>query len=192
MKFAIFKLIVCIFTFVETLNEKIKRLRKEKGLSQLELSSEIGISQTAYASIESGKTKSVTIEIGKGLSKILNVDFGVLFDVDINNNASLISELKKENERLKQDLDVYRNIYQILKDKEMVSSPKMSNVKPNQFLGYNEKDLDDILLSSEERDEEFYKKLEHDHVLRMIFEEGLVSSGWALDVWKKFVSEHNK
>lgn len=190
LKIAICKLIVCIFTNVEDLNVKIKRLRKEKGLSQSELASKIGISQTAYASIESGKTKSVTIEIGKGLSKILNVDFGILFGVDIKDNTPYLEELVKENQRLKQDLDVYRNIYQILKEEKMVVSPLNSNTKSEPFLGYDDKDWDEIFLSIDERDEQFYKKLETDPFLRSIFEDGLVTPGWALDVWKKYKKDH--
>lgn len=88
------------------ISEKIKKLRKLKDLSQSEVANIINISQAAYAKIESGFTKSITIEIGKGIAKALDVSFNELFDIDapsasIDQTEKLIVEI----EALKKQLD---------------------------------------------------------------------------------------
>lgn len=62
-------------------SEKIKNYRKTKGISQIEMAKFIGISQAAYGKIESGFTKTVTIEVGKGIALALGVSFVELFDI---------------------------------------------------------------------------------------------------------------
>ncbi len=83
---------------METFNEKIKRIRKSRGLNQNEVCSQIGITQPSLASIEAGKTKSIAIELGKKIAIALNVSFNELFDIEISDNSKAINE---ENEQLK-------------------------------------------------------------------------------------------
>lgn len=101
------KLIVCIFAYMEQAILKIKQLRKEKGLSQFDVANRLGISQTAYASIESGKTKSISIQIGKGLAEVFDQDFNELFSVERKDNdqSHLIQELQKEIKALKEQIE---------------------------------------------------------------------------------------
>lgn len=112
MFFVVYKLIVYIFALMEQVNLIIKQLRKEKGLSQFDVANRLGISQTAYASIESGKTKSISVEIGKGLAEVLDQDFNILFGVERkeNDQTKLIENLKKEIETLKEQLEDKKNI----------------------------------------------------------------------------------
>ena len=65
----------------ETIGEKLKRIRKEKGYSQVNVAIWCGISQAAYAKIENGTTQNITIPIGKGISKALMIPFNELFEI---------------------------------------------------------------------------------------------------------------
>ena len=44
---------------------------------------EIEVSDTALSKIETGKTKSITIDLGKGIAKALDISFNELFFKDI-------------------------------------------------------------------------------------------------------------
>jgi transcriptional regulator with XRE-family HTH domain len=92
---------------MDKIGEKLKQLRKSKGLSQSQVAEASGLTQASYASIETGKTKSISIQVGKGLAKILDQDFNLLFDVDHkeNDQSRLIEELKKEIESLQRQLE---------------------------------------------------------------------------------------
>lgn len=90
-------------------SSKIKDIRVRKGLSQNEVATKIGISQAAYGKIESGFTKSISIEIGKGIARVLDVSFVELFEVESDEaNRRLIldqiDELETEISKLKKSL----------------------------------------------------------------------------------------
>jgi len=92
-----------IHTFVlMNYSDKIRELRKGKGISQTDMADLIGISQAAYGKIESGFTKSISIDIGKGIAKALNVSFGELFDVEDTNSE----DLKKQHEVWEKEMQV--------------------------------------------------------------------------------------
>ncbi len=52
-----------------SIGENIKRLRKEKNISQIVLAEKVGISQPMLAQIERG-TKTVTLPIGKLIAEV--------------------------------------------------------------------------------------------------------------------------
>lgn len=64
--------------------QRIKKLRLSKGLSQAEVAGACDISQSAYAKIESGKTKNITIDIGRSIAQFLGIRFMDLFDISYN------------------------------------------------------------------------------------------------------------
>jgi|SRR5665647_151443 len=66
----------------ESIGDKLKRIRKEKSLSQSNIAAYCGISQAAYAKIENGTTQNITIGIGKGIANALLISFNELFEVD--------------------------------------------------------------------------------------------------------------
>ena len=113
------------------ISEKIRNLRKIKNLSQAQVAEIVGISQAAYAKIDSGFTKSISIEIGKGISKALNIHFNELFDIEAtpqnqDETESLISEiegLKKQIEDIiknsrkdEQIIDLHKQLHSNLKN----------------------------------------------------------------------------
>jgi len=60
---------------MEILREKIKRIRKEKRLSQNELAEKAGVTRVAYNYFENGRTpaKSLTLIAAKGIAKALDM-----------------------------------------------------------------------------------------------------------------------
>jgi transcriptional regulator with XRE-family HTH domain len=91
---------------MESINEKIKRLRIESGVSKAEMARAAGLKQSSYSSIENGDTKSITIDVGKGFAKALNIPFTELFDIELSNgNAEIIEKLGAEVERLNNQLN---------------------------------------------------------------------------------------
>ncbi|MBW8334858.1 MAG: helix-turn-helix transcriptional regulator [Prolixibacteraceae bacterium] len=77
---------------METIGDKIKRLRKANGYSLMDLANMLDISDTAISKIETGKTKSITIDLGKGIAKALDVSFNELFEIE----SSKVSENEKD------------------------------------------------------------------------------------------------
>lgn len=94
---------------MEKIGEKIKQLRWSRGLNIMDLAARLDISGTALSKIETGKTKSITIALGKELAKALDISFNVLFEIEAtpqkqDQTENLISEiesLKKQIEELK-------------------------------------------------------------------------------------------
>lgn len=89
---------------METIGDKIKGLRKSKGLSLMDLANILSVSDTSLSKIETGKTKNVTVEFGKSLAKALNISFVDLFEIEVKANkeseilVSEIEDLKKKIE----------------------------------------------------------------------------------------------
>lgn len=83
---------------METLGEKIKRVRKSKGLSQKELAEKAGITQSALVAIEKNKTKNIFLEVAKGIAKALNVSFDFLYETDEENKIERFLEIIRQKE----------------------------------------------------------------------------------------------
>lgn len=93
------------------LGSKIQSLRKSKGLSLMQLATKLDVSDTALSKIETAKTTSITIELGKGIASALGVSFNELFEIEVFENK----ELNIENERLKgriKELEKVINLYE--------------------------------------------------------------------------------
>lgn len=91
---------------MESINEKIKRIRLETGVNQADVARSAGIKQSSYASIEKGDTKAISIEVGKGIAKALKISFNELFDIEVfDEKLELINKLAKEYEEAKQRTD---------------------------------------------------------------------------------------
>lgn len=94
---------------METLNEKIKRIRTERNVRPADIARFAGIKQSSYASIEKGDTKSISIEVGKGIAKALGMSFNELFEIEVADNSELlfaeIKQLKKRITELEEQLN---------------------------------------------------------------------------------------
>lgn len=85
------------------LSEKIRLLREAKGIRPADVARSAGIKQSSYASIEKGNTKSISIEVGKGIAEALRISFNELFDVEA--PAANTDNLLKNEELLKTKLE---------------------------------------------------------------------------------------
>jgi transcriptional regulator with XRE-family HTH domain len=145
---------------MESLNERLKKKRKEIGLSQTVVAELAGITQSAYAQIENGNTKSITIEAGKGIAKALGVSFTELFEIEISGTGAnesaaeleklrdlvkeqgkrieekdlVIEHLQRDNKWLKYENALYRilnNFIEIIQDELFILGVKEPEREPH-------------------------------------------------------------
>lgn len=95
--------------------QKIKQLRELKGISQKQVADEAGIKPSSYFNIENGKTQSISIEVGKGIARALDVAFNELFEIETKSDHY-------KNERIKELEDEVVRLTAALKKEEKVSS----------------------------------------------------------------------
>lgn len=102
------------------IGEKLKKIRIEKRLSQKQVAEICGITPAAYTFIENGTTKNITIEIGKGIAKALNVSFNELFEIEPNSNEieNFLNEIHNLNQIIE---DSSRQIEKLLKEKKEIT-----------------------------------------------------------------------
>jgi transcriptional regulator with XRE-family HTH domain len=86
---------------METIGEKIKSLRKGKGLSLMDLANILGISDAGLL-----KTKSITVDLGKKTSKALGISFNELFDIE-EDSTKLNEEIQKLKELVFESIGNY-------------------------------------------------------------------------------------
>lgn len=108
---------------METIGDKIKKLRNAKRLSLKELADRVNLSNTGLSKIETGKTKTVTIEIGKRLCEALDVSFNELFEILPDNQAGEknkieVETLRKRVSELEYTVDVTRKLDRFQKDSQ--------------------------------------------------------------------------
>ena len=74
------------------IHKKIKQIRVSKGIKQKQVADKAGIKPSSYFSIEEGKTKNISIEVGKGIARALDIPFTKLFEIE--DTGSEIEHLK--------------------------------------------------------------------------------------------------
>lgn len=100
---------------MSTISEKIKDLRKAKGLRQSEIANEIKVSRTAYVQVENGTTKNISLDMAIGIAKVLGVSFNELFEIEN-------PELEKTKKELEETKSLYNKQLAIEKDlKELLN-----------------------------------------------------------------------
>lgn len=82
------------------MGEVIRRLRKEKGLTQKELSKLVGISSTVLCQYETGARKPKIDKLDK-IAEVFNVSADYLRGNDVNESDNMISIPLTEYKRLK-------------------------------------------------------------------------------------------
>lgn len=163
------------------ISEKIRQLRKQKGLSQSKMAEVIGISQAAYAKIETGDTKSITIEIGKGIARALDVSFNELFEIETKGvNIELVEKLKSEIENFKRQLEEKSLLIDLLVNKIERTKDSLVSIMVEEFT-WEIKDIQEQISKSLTEDEqlELFNKLERiDRFFNMnkdrFFKEGIL------------------
>jgi len=83
---------------MDSLGNKLKKIRTENKLLQSDVAEMAGISRSTYILIENGTSKNISIETAKGISKALNIPFTELFEIET--PVPDIENLKFENLKL--------------------------------------------------------------------------------------------
>lgn len=100
------------------LGEKIKLIRKSKGISQEELSSMLKINRNYLSRIETGKSEP-TSSILKNIAKIFNIDLNSLLEVN-DKLANTSEKIKYITENCKyladKDIDFIVRIISVMKE----------------------------------------------------------------------------
>lgn len=100
------------------LGEKIKRIRKSKGISQEELASKLNINRNLLSRIETGKSEP-SATLLKNIAKMFNVDLNSLLDIK-NTPSENNDKLKYIIENCRylddKDLDFISRIISIMKE----------------------------------------------------------------------------
>ncbi len=99
---------------MESINEKIKRLRIEKGLNQDETAIKVGISRNSYFLIEKGTTKTISLELGKKIAKALEISFNELFEIENLSYEKAKIELEKLREMYDKQLTIEKDLRDLL------------------------------------------------------------------------------
>ena len=100
---------------METLGEKIRRVRKQKGLNQSQVAEIAGITQSALASIENNKTNNLFLAVAKGIARALDVSFNDLFEIESGNQ-----ELEKMHGEITVLQDQVKSLNDWLADKNTI------------------------------------------------------------------------
>ncbi len=112
------------------IGQSIKKLRLSKGLSQAEVAESCGISQSAYAKIESGKTKNITIDIGRLIAEFLEISFVELFDISPSKGFSSAQEWKNTEQAYNEMLSEQNNeLFKRLEEKNTLINSLISEKK---------------------------------------------------------------
>ena len=95
---------------MESFGERIRELRKERGITSYEMATRLGISRNTLTNWERGEKEPHSVEILEEMAKVLNVPLEILLTdekaVDLENNPAILS-LKKRVTRLE---SICRNI----------------------------------------------------------------------------------
>lgn len=97
-----YKSLVILFIMnTETILQNLKRLRKEKGVTQEEMANKLGISRVTYYSIESGK-QELSIQKIDEIIKILDISIFDLIKSEILNTEkdNIITEVLEVRKKL--------------------------------------------------------------------------------------------
>lgn len=99
--------------------EKLKKLRKSKGLTQLDMADKLGLTQPNYATFESGKNE-ITLSRLEKISEVFGISVlellgGEAVSVPMVDNTEL-ENLRKENEVLRKNVKHLEQIKDLLED----------------------------------------------------------------------------
>lgn len=80
---------------MESFGERIRELRKERGITNYEMAERLGISRNTLTNWERGEKEPHSVEILEEMAKVLNVPLEILLvdekEVNIENNPAIIN-----------------------------------------------------------------------------------------------------
>jgi transcriptional regulator with XRE-family HTH domain len=170
---------------METLHEKIKRLRLAKRIGQSEIADIIGISRSAYIQIENGTTKTISIELGQIIAHTLEIAFVDLFDIET--DLPELNRLRKENIKLKKDIEGHeKDIFKLNKIVALLTDKEERMKQDNEELKLLRSFLS-LIESFQTVDNEFFAEYNKD----IVKEDSLIQI-YRLEVIENFFRKHGK
>lgn len=106
---------------MEGILNRIKEIRTAKKISQDQISKHLGITQAAYAKVES--SKSITVDRLYKVAEILNVSVGDLLRIELTENKGQEAELKSEILRLNDIINGQKKLITILEEQNEILKP---------------------------------------------------------------------
>lgn len=117
---------------METISERIKSLRKEKGLNQAELGEKTGITRRSISTIENGETDPSATQI-TAISKFFNVSTEYLLNGK--EEESTISTTEQEIIQLvRKDSEIKETLLKILETKKKAIQQMMMQAQNHELL----------------------------------------------------------
>lgn len=103
---------------METIGEKVKKFRKQKGLTQSDLAAACGTQQSTISNLENNDTERIYLSVAVGLANTLGISLNELFNIEITANDHLkIEDLMNEVERLVKDIDESKKLSSLLSNR---------------------------------------------------------------------------
>jgi transcriptional regulator with XRE-family HTH domain len=106
---------------MEFLANQLKKRRKEKNLTQIELAKLAGVSKGMIADLETGKNKNPRVQGIKKIGKVLDVD-EIYFYIDEENARKIFPHLENEPKKFidfildSQNIDYFKMAYESFKE----------------------------------------------------------------------------
>ena len=97
------------------IHEKIKSLRLQKNISQVDMADAAGMSRSAYISFEKNGSENLPLKSAIGIAGKLKTPFNELFEIEANNPP--LKEMEEVNANLLKELE---NCKKWLQDKELI------------------------------------------------------------------------
>ena len=173
-----------------TLGEKIKRLRKDNGLTQEELAKKLFVSRQTITSWECNRTKP-DLRIIAELGKIFSLDINYFLDENIiNEEENNIEKLKKPNNKKKNNLVYYIGgitlaiilitaiTIAILVNDQINKDRALYFERKGTYMSFDEELLIDSLSSLREYNIPYYIEADGIDYYNLLYKEGFTSTGY--------------
>lgn len=97
------------------IGEEIQRVRRRRGMTQEDLATVVGVSQTHVSNIEKGKAADA--ETARRLCDLLEIDFSGLVAVAVGAASGAQREIREDPALNGADRDLLLKIYQIMRER---------------------------------------------------------------------------
>lgn len=165
---------------MEGILNRIIEIRKSKKISQKDIAKHLGITQAAYAKVESGTT--ITVDRLYKIAESLNVSVNDILNIKPINTENE-KRLMSENERLRGEVENLELLISFLKERNMITSPQTFD--KGELFDIIES-MDDLVKESIEDDKQIMEEIQNNSVLKAYLEDGAITTGRHYHVWKEF------
>ena len=186
--------------------KELKTIREKKGITQVEMSKRLCMTQSTYSKLESGQRRNTSWEVFERLAKVLGLSLDELQSVLSEKNVSLISEIKEKHHNYPEELiTLYQEtLMGFIYSAHNTASSKYEESHSWEELDANEKeyvvDICEITTKEEyeelpypltsfiskENDQKAFEEMIDDMNIYMCFEFRLIQDDSFLKMWQEF------